>query len=356
MDGNEITVTAYAYSHNWKDKPLERETRLVVNIPLYYKTETDLRGDNYYQIPISKEKVLERNTYYEVTVEVNAPGATEILKPEELEPVNYIVQAWDETIINVGGETDRPKYLTVNEEEMEMYNISDDNTTLEFASSSEVLVKVTRVYYIDKFGQTQATTDEREIAWMGINVVPDKGLNGNINIHSPLPTNNTIRYIELEITNEDGVEARKVTVAQYPLEYITNIQGWYSSREDFGSTWENPRGTPKRVSADNYNRWNDEWTYSATEYGQSVFLHQKLPSKLLRVTIKGSLLSHIIIFGEILLLNLHKKRYGLLVTQGCTMFGLQLLLVIIQSVSLALLLTVLLIPAGIMRSWYHLHL
>ena len=44
---------------------------------------------------------------------------------------------------------------------------------------------------------------------MGINVVPDKGLNGNINIHSPLPTNNTIRYIELEITNEDGVEARK---------------------------------------------------------------------------------------------------------------------------------------------------
>ena len=284
---NEITVTAYAYSHNWKDKPLERETRLVVNIPLYYKKEPDLRGANYYQIPISKEKVLERNTYYEVTVEVNAPGATEILKPEELEPVNYTVQAWDETIINVGGETDRPKYLTVNEEEMEMYNISDDNTTLEFASSSEVSVKVTRVYYIDKFGQTQATTSEREIARMGINVVPDKGLNGNINIHSPLPTNNTVRYIELEITNEDGVEARKVTVAQYPLEYITNIQGWYSSREDFGSTWENPRGTPKRVSADTYNRWNDEWTYSATEYGQSVFFTSKVAEQITSGNNKG---------------------------------------------------------------------
>ena len=46
-----------------------------------------------------------------------------------------------------------------------------DNTTLEFASSSEVSVKVTRVYYIDKFGQTQATTSEREIAKMGINAV-----------------------------------------------------------------------------------------------------------------------------------------------------------------------------------------
>lgn len=280
---NEITVTAYAYSHNWKDKPLERETRLVVNIPLYYKKEPDLRGANYYQIPISKEKVLERNTYYEVTVEVNAPGATEILKPEELEPVNYTVQAWDETIINVGGETDRPKYLTVNEEEMEMYNISDDNTTLEFASSSEVSVKVTRVYYIDKFGQTQATTSEGEIARMGINVVPDKGLNGNINIHSPLPTNNTIRYIELEITNEDGVEARKVTVAQYPLEYITNIQGWYSYRKDFKrndfrpTTYEYKGDGIVGVSLETTGWWG-EWTgeYHYETSSQSGFWYSKV--------------------------------------------------------------------------------
>lgn len=279
---NEITVTAYAYSHNWKDKPLERETRLVVNIPLYYKKEPDLRGANYYQIPISKEKVLERNTYYEVTVEVNAPGATEILKPEELEPVNYTVQAWDETIINVGGETDRPKYLTVNEEEMEMYNISDDNTTLEFASSSEVSVKVTRVYYIDKFGQTQATTSEREIARMGINVVPDKGLNGNINIHSPLPTNNTVRYIELEITNEDGVEARKVTVAQYPLEYITNIQGWYSYRKDFKQNDSRPttyeykgdRIVGVSLDTDWYGNWTGEYAYNESE--SSGFWHSKV--------------------------------------------------------------------------------
>ena len=31
----------------------------------------------------------------------------------------------------------------------------------------------------------------------------------------------------------NGVEARKVTVAQYPLEYIVNIQSWYSYRDDF---------------------------------------------------------------------------------------------------------------------------
>lgn len=279
---NEITVTAYAYSYNWKDKPLERETRLVVNIPLYYK-ESGLLKDNYYQIPISKEKVLERNTYYEVTVEVNAPGATDISEPKKLGPVNYTVQPWDETVINVGGETDRPKYLTVNEEEMEMYNISDDNTTLEFASSSEVSVKVTRVYYIDKFGQTQATTNEREIAGMGIKVVPDKGLNGNINIHSPLPTNNTIRYIELEITNEDGVEARKVTVAQYPLEYITNIQGWYSYRKDFKrndsrpTTYEYKGDGIVGVSLETTGWWG-EWTgeYHYETSSQRGFWYSKV--------------------------------------------------------------------------------
>lgn len=70
---------------------------------------------------------------------------------------------------------------------------------------------------------------------MGITATPDPGLNGNIDIYSPLPTNNTIRYIDLEVTNEDGV-TRTVTIAQYPLEYITNILGWYSYRDDFGGT------------------------------------------------------------------------------------------------------------------------
>lgn len=55
-------------------------------------------------------------------------------------------------------------------------------------------------------------------------ITPDKGLNGKLDVHSDLPRNNTIRYIEVRVTNEDGNE-RTVTIEQYPLEYITNIQG-----------------------------------------------------------------------------------------------------------------------------------
>ena len=89
---------------------MERETRLVVNIPLYYKKRTGFaRRLIIIRFLSAKRRFWNGISYYEVTVEVNVPGATEILKPEELEPVNYTVQAWDETIINVGGETDRPK-------------------------------------------------------------------------------------------------------------------------------------------------------------------------------------------------------------------------------------------------------
>lgn len=239
-DADQIVVTAYAYAHEWTNaSALEQEVRLVVNIPMVYtnsedQTETEC-PNSYYQIPVSRTKTLERNNYYEVTVTVNAPGATDPSAPVELTDISYTVRPWEETTIDIGGEDSRPIYLTVNKKEMEMHNIEEDNTTLYFASSSAVECRITRVYYTDKFGQTQQTTNAGSIAGMGITATPDPGLNGNIDIYSPLPTNNTIRYIDLEVTNEDGV-TRTVTIAQYPLEYITNILGWYSYRDDFGGT------------------------------------------------------------------------------------------------------------------------
>ena len=249
----EITVTAYAYAHAWSDdSAFEKDVRLVVNVPLKYKEQN--YTDSYYQIPVSRDKVLERNTFYEVTVTVNAPGAVDPSTPPTLTDIKYDVQPWEETVVNVGGEDNRPIYLTVNEEEVEMHNITDDNTTLRFASSSDVNVKVTRVYYIDKFGQ------EKDESTSVVTVTPDDGLTGNIDIHSPLPTNNAIRYIEFEVTNADKATPRKVIVRQYPLEYITNILGWYSYRSDFGGTTYENRGTNRYVST----TWFGGWQYSTS--------------------------------------------------------------------------------------------
>lgn len=272
---NEITLTAYTYAHDWADaSAFEKEVRLVVNIPLKYN-DTDY-PISYYQIPVCEDKVLERNTCYEVTVTVSAPGGTDPSAPAELSDISYSVTPWNEKEVGIGGDDERPIYLYVNEEEMEMHNITDDNTTLEFASSSAVEAKITRVYYIDKFGQEQEleeipnTDNEYGINegsdyrpdWNNrctIEITPDEGINGKLDVYSTLPENNTIRYINFDVTNADGI-TRKVTVAQYPLEYITNVQGKYSTRSDFGGTTLYEKGSNGYVIVDDYNARTDTWS------------------------------------------------------------------------------------------------
>lgn len=182
---------------------------------------------------------------------------------------------------------------------MEMHNMADDNTTLEFASSSEVTATIDRVYYIDKFGQekeltqiTNGSADEwgENIGsdyrpnWKNrciIKITPDENITGKIQVHGDVPGNNAVRYIIFTVENEEGIK-REVKVAQYPLEYITNIQGWYSYRSDFGgTTWENYRDpSQKRVSAYNYDSRNDTWSYSATRYGNDYIFTSKVAEEI----------------------------------------------------------------------------
>ena len=287
-----ITVTAYTYAHVWEDaSTLEKEVRLIVNIPMTYtpQDEDGKPGDSqylansYYQIPVSQNKTLKRNTCYQVTVTVNAPGGSDPSKPVELNNISYSVYDWEEEQINVGGEDERPAYLTLNEYEMEMHNMADDNTTLEFASSSEVTAEITRVYYIDKFGQEKTlekTNNPDEWGerinsypyWKNectIRITPDKNITGNIDVYGTVPENNAVRYIEFTVTNNEKI-SRKVTVAQYPLTYITNIQGWYSYRSDFGGTNYENKGPNRYVTAYDYNDKTGEWEYS-TSASSGVF-------------------------------------------------------------------------------------
>lgn len=287
-----ITVTAYTYAHVWEDaSTLEKEVRLIVNIPMTYtpQDEEGKPGDSqylansYYQIPVSQNKTLKRNTCYQVTVTVNAPGGSDPSKPVELNNISYSVYDWEEEQINVGGEDERPAYLTLNEYEMEMHNMADDNTTLEFASSSEVTAEITRVYYIDKFGQEKTlekTNNPDEWGerinsypyWKNectIRITPDKNITGNIDVYGTVPENNAVRYIEFTVTNNEKI-SRKVTVAQYPLTYITNIQGWYSYRSDFGGTNYENKGPNRYVTAYDYNDQTGEWEYR-TSASSGVF-------------------------------------------------------------------------------------
>ena len=291
---DKITVTAYMYAHAWDNgSSMEQEVRLVMNIPITYLKDADpqLRPENYYQIPVCSGKVLERNTCYKVTATVNAPGAENPSTPVTLTDLKYTVENWIDETVNVGG-GDRPTFLVLNRYDLEMHNKEDDRTSLIFTSSSEVTAQITRIYYIDKFGREQNLekrypNNPNNNEW-GVNVkvssgwypttewrshgdiliTPDRGLNGKLDVHSDLPGNNTIRYIEVRVTNEDGNE-RTVTIEQYPLEYITNIQGWYSYRDDFKKTDSQPttyehkgdRISGIALATRNISTWNGEYEY-----------------------------------------------------------------------------------------------
>ena len=112
-----------------------------------------------------------------------------------------------------------------------MYNISDDASSLYFSSSSPVTVQYVSgsAYYYNKYNQ-QTKLNDRDV---NISASTEPGsTSGNIAVHSDLPTNNTIRYFQLKVTNQEGL-SEIVDVEQYPLIYITNNLPWYSYRDDY---------------------------------------------------------------------------------------------------------------------------
>lgn len=228
-DSKKVTLTVYAYPNHWSNNSImEHETSIVVNLPMSYNDGSEVKDypNNWYKIPMTNDQTLRRNHYYAVNITLDRPGASEVTEPVTVDPIYYAVEDWVQQDINVGGE-DKPRFLMVNRTELEMYNIDMDATSLEFASSTPVTIAVKDMYYYNKYGV------KTEVTGVSISGTTDEGsIGGNITVNSPTPTNNTIRYFTLVVTNEQGL-TREVMVSQYPLVYITNIQSYYSYRSDF---------------------------------------------------------------------------------------------------------------------------
>ncbi len=243
----QTSVIVYAYAHDWKDQSiLEKKPSVIVNLPLVYTDpDTAVQSEfpnSWYKIPMSADDKFDRNKYYRVVINVNRPGAVQMTEPVELGPINYMVKDWNTVNLSVSDDN-RPKYLSVNKNEMEMYNISVDNATIAFSSSSDVTVTASNAYYYDKFGARQT------VSASGITATAD-GLSGNIVINSPLPTNNTVLYFTLIVRNRDG-EEETINVRQYPLVYVENILSWYSYRDDFIGNGQTVPTTYENLSARN---------------------------------------------------------------------------------------------------------
>ena len=237
VDGKQqLEFTAYCYSHSWiPDEVFEKGTSVVMMLPMIYK-ESDKAEEieyinNYYQFSVTKNLKIKRNTVYDLRIKLNAPGAEDITTPEEVKEIQYFTAPWEVVNLPVSGEN-TVKYLKVNKEKIYMYNVADDNTSLYFSSSSPVTVTLVSgsAHYYDKYNEKKSVSNNEVKSIKG--TTETGAVSGNISVHSDIPTNNTIRYFQLKVTNEEGL-TEYVDVEQYPLIYITNGLPWYSYRDDY---------------------------------------------------------------------------------------------------------------------------
>lgn len=248
-EGTKIwTALLYSYANSWSSTDLvtgadlQHETYVLLNIPVVIKyndngTETEIVNyPNFYRVPLGDRNggTLERNHLYDITAVVNALGSGVENTPVQLENTWLQVQDWGEETINVG--SDDADYLEVNKTELLLNNIEEDNS-IEFFSSSPVTVTVSDVTYTNKYGVTKEIKKDGTSYPEGNTYYPtvDKPttLTGALQLHSEQLIN-VPKFFTITVTNESG-SSKTIKVTQYPLEYITSTQGWYSTRDDLAS-------------------------------------------------------------------------------------------------------------------------
>lgn len=291
---NGSEVLFYAYVNRWDDLATN-ETMLLIDLPgnLTENSSSERLSHNFYKIPIisnAKEKVLQRNTFYQITATVNMKGSADVDVPVELEDVQFKTADWEASTVNVGDDQ-TPVYLVLSESHVDIRN-ANGYDELEFYSSSPITsvtiegfrsqdeataagvdfiypgdgTTIPGAFFVNKNNERQEVDlgdpngddsrwdsstydDEISVDW-------DRDVtNGKIYLTSTNPENVTKRYITLAVTNEVGT--KYVVVEQYPLEYIQPIAGYYSYRDDLksvGGTYET-KGT-QQATWYRYNRKN----------------------------------------------------------------------------------------------------
>jgi hypothetical protein len=264
---NAASITTYCYDNSW-DNSISGQTMIELNIPCKYNDED--YSINKYRLPITTLKSTGRNNIYKITAKLDKLGNT---NTEEHYDLAYAVKEWLTYDINI--DDSNVKYLIVSPQEVVMKNIADYNE-IQYYSSSAVSVSVDKAYYFDP-NQDEVNVDINEchITANAVNSTATS-TSGTIQFHSDIPTNLGPRYIELTVTNSNGL-SRSVLIKQYPLEYITAIAGSFSYKNNDSNS--NPSaalwGWPEyKDYGKGYYEWGKhgyEWNSYASKYYDDIF-------------------------------------------------------------------------------------
>lgn len=269
----EYTVTTYSYATQWDDDT--KAPAIYLQVPLTADGNTEM---NYYKIPVrdpkatgEDAKTLNRNTIYTIDAKINNKGGSSEIGYITAGKVVYDVLPWSD-----GGTTDidaNTSYLMVYPQSLIMKNIAKDNTSISYKSSNELEITIDEVYYYNKNGVKTAIKKgytEKDDNGKDVQLYPKISLStdengkyqGKINIESAVPINLTAKYIVFSVKTKDGKDSKQVIVKQYPLKYVQNIAGWYSTKDNWVD-WESDRNVrgPFKERQDT-KKYKDSWMTS----------------------------------------------------------------------------------------------
>lgn len=269
----EYTVTTYSYATQWDDDT--KAPAIYLQVPLTADGNTEI---NYYKIPVRDPKAtgedakkLNRNTIYTIEANINNKGGSSEIGYITTGKVVYDVLPWSD-----GGTTDidaNTSYLMVYPQSLIMKNIAKDNTSISYKSSNELEISIDEVYYYNKNGKKTIINEgytEKDDKGKDVQLYPKVTLStgengkyqGKINIESAVPINLTAKYIVFSVKTKDGKDSKQVIVKQYPLKYVQNIAGWYSTKDNWVD-WENDRNVrgPFKERQDT-KKYKDSWMTS----------------------------------------------------------------------------------------------
>ena len=269
----EYTVTTYSYATQWDDDT--KAPAIYLQVPLTADGNTEI---NYYKIPVRDPKAtgedakkLNRNTIYTIEANINNKGGSSEIGYITTGKVVYDVLPWSD-----GGTTDidaNTSYLMVYPQSLIMKNIAKDNTSISYKSSNELEISIDEVYYYNKNGKKTIINEgytEKDDKGKDVQLYPKVTLStgengkyqGKINIESAVPINLTAKYIVFSVKTKDGKDSKQVIVKQYPLKYVQNIAGWYSTKDNWVD-WESDRNVrgPFKERQDT-KKYKDSWMTS----------------------------------------------------------------------------------------------
>ena len=269
----EYTVTTYSYATQWDDDT--KAPAIYLQVPLTADGKTEI---NYYKIPVRDPKAtgedakkLNRNTIYTIDAKINNKGGSSEIGYITAGKVVYDVLPWSD-----GGTTDidaNTSYLMVYPQSLIMKNIAKDNTSISYKSSTELEITIDEVYYYNKNGKKTIINEgytEKDDKGKDVQLYPKVTLStdengkyqGKINIESAVPINLTAKYIVFSVKTKDGKDSKQVIVKQYPLKYVQNIAGWYSTKDNWVD-WESDRNVrgPFKERQDT-KKYKDSWMTS----------------------------------------------------------------------------------------------